>query len=110
MTMAFNIAMTGCLATAFNIAEGTKKAHPFKDGFAGHGLYEGFKACHRRLKNSTDTSLQVDTVIRCMYKIHIPTYSCNPYTLSFCGPSISSFHSHFGGRCASMHTLGAVSS
>ena len=47
--MGFGLSREDAMAMAFTIAEKTKRTHPFKDGFAGRGWYDGFKARHPKL-------------------------------------------------------------
>ena len=47
--MGFGLSREDVMAMAFNIAEKTKKAHPFKGGFAGRGWYDGFIFRHPKL-------------------------------------------------------------
>jgi len=40
--MGFGLTREGVMAMAFAIAEKTGRSHPFKQGYAGRGWYEGF--------------------------------------------------------------------
>ena len=40
--MGFGLSREDVMGMAYTIAEQTHKNHPFKDGFAGRGWYEGF--------------------------------------------------------------------
>ena len=44
--MGFGLTREGVMAMAFAIADKTGRSHPFKQGCAGRGRYEGFMASH----------------------------------------------------------------
>lgn len=55
--MGFGLSREDVMAMAFNIAERMHKNHPFKDGFAGRGWYDGFMARHPKLTLRTPQPL-----------------------------------------------------
>ena len=55
--MGFGLSREDVMCLAFVIAEKSGKKHPFHDGMAGRGWFDGFRTCHPHLTLRTPQPL-----------------------------------------------------
>ena len=64
--MGFGLSREDVMRVTFVIAEKTGKKHPFKDGMAGRGWFDGFRACHPKLTLRTPHPLSYNRALGAM--------------------------------------------